>query len=140
VESAPRAYRLKASNAAPPISTFPGATPRTRFEPRYGETDAGKNEPYRVWQTHAPGDDRDENSYAEEANGVSENGVHHFNYSAIGQSAVYFPPALLLTADAAMEQRLISVHGTNRTNQTALVMSVPEGKPEAAFPGRQDRF
>ena len=30
-------------------------------------------------QTHAPGDDRDQNSYAEEANGVSENGVHHFN-------------------------------------------------------------
>ena len=28
VESAPRAYRLKASNAAPPISTFPGAIPR----------------------------------------------------------------------------------------------------------------
>jgi len=27
VESAPRAYRLKASNAAPPISTFPGAIP-----------------------------------------------------------------------------------------------------------------
>jgi hypothetical protein len=25
VESAPRAYRLKASNAAPPISTFAGA-------------------------------------------------------------------------------------------------------------------
>jgi hypothetical protein len=28
VESAPRAYRLKASNAAPPISTFAGAIPR----------------------------------------------------------------------------------------------------------------
>ena len=27
MESAPRAYRLKASNAAPPISTFPGAIP-----------------------------------------------------------------------------------------------------------------
>jgi hypothetical protein len=27
VESAPRAYRLKASNAAPSISTFPGAIP-----------------------------------------------------------------------------------------------------------------
>jgi len=27
VESAPRAYRLKASNAAPSISTFPGASP-----------------------------------------------------------------------------------------------------------------
>ena len=27
MESAPRAYRLKASNAAPPISTFPGALP-----------------------------------------------------------------------------------------------------------------
>src|ERR1700726_843051 len=27
VDSAPRAYRLKASNAAPPISTFPGAIP-----------------------------------------------------------------------------------------------------------------
>jgi hypothetical protein len=27
VESAPRAYRLKASNAAPPISTFAGAIP-----------------------------------------------------------------------------------------------------------------
>src|SRR5664279_5041000 len=65
---------------------------RTRFEPRYGETDAGKNEPDRVWQTHAPGDDRNENSYAEEADGVSENGVHHFNYSATRQSAVYFPP------------------------------------------------
>ncbi len=89
---------------------------RTRFEPRHGETDAGKNEPNRVWRTHAPGDDHDENSYAEEANGVSENGVHRFNYSATGQSAVYFPPALLLTADAAMEQRLISLHGTFRTS------------------------
>jgi hypothetical protein len=28
VESSPRAYRLKASNAAPPISTFAGAIPR----------------------------------------------------------------------------------------------------------------
>jgi hypothetical protein len=27
VDSTPRAYRLKASNAAPPISTFPGAIP-----------------------------------------------------------------------------------------------------------------
>jgi hypothetical protein len=27
VESAPRAYRLKASNAAPSISTFPGTSP-----------------------------------------------------------------------------------------------------------------
>jgi hypothetical protein len=27
VESAPRAYRLKASNAAPPISTLPGTIP-----------------------------------------------------------------------------------------------------------------
>jgi len=38
VESAPRAYRLKASNAAPPISTFPGAFPlRSK-----GETDINK--------------------------------------------------------------------------------------------------
>jgi hypothetical protein len=28
VESAPRAYRLKASNAAPPFSTFRGTSPR----------------------------------------------------------------------------------------------------------------
>jgi hypothetical protein len=27
VDSTPRAYRLKASNAAPPISTFPGTIP-----------------------------------------------------------------------------------------------------------------
>ena len=27
MDSTPRAYRLKASNAAPPISTFPGAIP-----------------------------------------------------------------------------------------------------------------
>src|SRR5665213_1393235 len=85
---------------------------RTRFEPRYGETDAGKNEPYRVWQTHAPGDDRDENSYAEEANGVSENGVHDFNYSAIGQSAVYFPPALLLTAENIAHSHFLQHHFT----------------------------
>jgi len=32
VESAPRAYRLKASNAAPPISTFPGAIPVTKVQ------------------------------------------------------------------------------------------------------------
>jgi hypothetical protein len=30
VDSTPRAYRLKASNAAPPISTFPGAIPILR--------------------------------------------------------------------------------------------------------------
>ena len=54
----------------------------TRFEPRQGKTLPGKNEPYRVWQTHAPGDDRDDNSYAEEANGMSENCVHRFNCSA----------------------------------------------------------
>src|SRR6266404_2054514 len=30
VDSTPRAYRLKASNAAPPISTFAGAIPRYR--------------------------------------------------------------------------------------------------------------
>jgi SRSO17 transposase len=30
VESAPRAYRLKASNAAPSISTFSGAIPRAK--------------------------------------------------------------------------------------------------------------
>ena len=36
----------------------------------------GNNEPYRVWQMHAPGDDRDDNSYAEDANGVSENSAH----------------------------------------------------------------
>ena len=50
--------------------------------PRHGKTLPGKNEPYRVWQTHAPGDDRDDNSYAEDANGVSENSVHCFNCSA----------------------------------------------------------
>src|SRR6266404_6318551 len=36
VDSTPRAYRLKASNAAPPISTFPGAIPgvhRPAFKP-----------------------------------------------------------------------------------------------------------
>ena len=41
VESAPRAYRLKASNAAPPISTFPGAIPRFLILvilPRIGQT------------------------------------------------------------------------------------------------------
>ena len=32
MKSAPRAYRLKASNAAPPISTFPGAIPRYRLD------------------------------------------------------------------------------------------------------------
>jgi hypothetical protein len=32
VESAPRAYRLKASNAAPPISTFAGAIPELAFD------------------------------------------------------------------------------------------------------------
>jgi hypothetical protein len=32
VDSTPRAYRLKASNAAPPISTFPGAIPSANFE------------------------------------------------------------------------------------------------------------
>jgi hypothetical protein len=31
VESAPRAYRLKASNAAPPNSTFAGAIPQDLF-------------------------------------------------------------------------------------------------------------
>src|ERR1700692_4853770 len=31
VDSTPRAYRLKASNAAPPISTFPGAIPLVRL-------------------------------------------------------------------------------------------------------------
>src|ERR1035437_6469037 len=31
VDSTPRAYRLKASNAAPPISTFPGAIPAKAF-------------------------------------------------------------------------------------------------------------
>jgi len=31
VESAPRAYRLKASNAAPPSSTFPGAIPAPQY-------------------------------------------------------------------------------------------------------------
>jgi hypothetical protein len=32
VDSTPRAYRLKASNAAPPISTFPGAIPQFTHE------------------------------------------------------------------------------------------------------------
>jgi acetamidase/formamidase len=32
VESAPRAYGLKASNAASPISTFSGAIPRGKFQ------------------------------------------------------------------------------------------------------------
>src|SRR6478752_7703862 len=31
VDSTPRAYRLKASNAAPPISTFAGAIPASLF-------------------------------------------------------------------------------------------------------------
>jgi hypothetical protein len=48
----------------------------TRFGPRHGKTLPGKNEPYRVWQTHAPDYDRDDNSYSEEANGVSECSVH----------------------------------------------------------------
>src|SRR5882672_9657374 len=34
VESAPRAYRLKASNAAPPISTSTGTIPRSQFGQR----------------------------------------------------------------------------------------------------------
>jgi rare lipoprotein A (peptidoglycan hydrolase) len=34
VESAPRAYRLKASNAAPPNPTFAGAIPRSLGERR----------------------------------------------------------------------------------------------------------
>ena len=51
----------------------------TRFEPRHSKTLPGKNEPYRVWQAHAPDDDRDDNGYAEEANGVSETSVHCFN-------------------------------------------------------------
>ena len=33
-----------------------------------------------------------------------------------------------------------SVYGTNRTNRTGLAMSVPRGRPEVAFPGRQDRL
>ena len=37
MESAPRAYRLKASNAAPPISTFPGAIPRDPLQLPYKE-------------------------------------------------------------------------------------------------------
>src|ERR1019366_8106271 len=32
VDSTPRAYRLKASNAAPPISTFPGAIPLWTYD------------------------------------------------------------------------------------------------------------
>jgi len=30
--------------------------------------------------------------------------------------------------------------GTNRTNRTGQMMSVPRGKSEMAFRGRQDRF
>src|SRR5258708_6684382 len=36
VDSTPRAYRLKASNAAPPISTFAGAIPDVRVESAFG--------------------------------------------------------------------------------------------------------
>jgi hypothetical protein len=35
-----------------------------RFESRHGKT--CPDEPHRVWQTHAPGDNRDDNSCAEE--------------------------------------------------------------------------
>ena len=45
-----------------------------RFEFRHGKT--CPDEPHRVWQTHAPGDNRDDNSCAEEANGVGEYSVH----------------------------------------------------------------
>jgi hypothetical protein len=39
VESAPRAYRLKAGNAASPISTFSGAIPRTDVRIGIGSND-----------------------------------------------------------------------------------------------------
>jgi len=60
---------------------------RSRFEPRHGKTDAGKNEPHCVGQTHAPGDDRDEYRHDEEANGVRENVVHQIGCGAIGKAA-----------------------------------------------------
>src|SRR6266446_2157426 len=41
VDSTPRAYRLKASNAAPPISTFAGAIPKIAF--RHSTTQINQN-------------------------------------------------------------------------------------------------
>ena len=63
--------KMKSCVSFAPVSSPATARPNT-----------GKNEPCRVWQTHAPNDDRDDNRYAEEANGVSENCVHRSNCSA----------------------------------------------------------
>ena len=45
---------------------------RTRFKPCRGKTDASNNEPYGIGQAHAPGDNRNENSDAKEADSVGK--------------------------------------------------------------------
>ena len=56
------------------VSIAPVSSPVT------AKSDAGQHEPYCVGQAHAPGDDGDQNRHDEEADGVSENGVHCVDY------------------------------------------------------------
>ncbi|WP_426616348.1 hypothetical protein [Bradyrhizobium sp. McL0616] len=106
---------------------------RTCVEPGHSKTDAREDEPDCVWQTHAKGDDRYENSHAEESNGVGESGVHYSIVAQLGSLRFTVAAALRITVDAAID----CVHRVhNGVYADMISLRLARGLPLAKIPVR----
>src|SRR5450830_2017180 len=103
VESAPRAYRLKASNAASPISTSSGTIPG--HVARSNLADANEKRDWRIYRDFANALIVEARRlYAEDAFGVDlDNTVYALDTTTIDLSLKVFPWAHFRTTKAAVK-------------------------------------